>query len=660
MKALSRRTGAGLAGTTAFCALVGISGHTAPTSAGKRPSAVAPTADNSPLTEQQKIVHVLNRLGFGPRPGDIERVKSIGLDRYIDEQLHPGRISDAPVEAQIATFHALTMTGDDLARVYMERLASVQKANRLRKSIIGNNPAAGDAAPAAAPVMDATGKPMMAAEGAAADDQAKKRAQVMADASPAQRSEIRSLRQEIYAKQQAVVEAQMQLVTAKTLRAVESQRQLQEVMVDFWSNHFNIDTRKAQCATLKVADDRDVIRPYALGKFRDLLGASAKSAAMLVYLDNYQSTSPHAPPQAARQGRFGFRRPQFAAFAGLGAGAKAKKNAGGLNENYGREIMELHTLGVDGGYTQKDVTEVARCFTGWSLERMPNNDPEYANRKYMLGGNFQFYPFLHDEGEKEVLGHRIPANGGVRDGEMILDLLASHPATMKHVSYELCQRFVSDTPPVSLVNKCVATWQKTDGDIREIVRTIVTSPEFYSRTAYRQKIKSPFEYGVSSVRALGGTYQVTPNLFQAPRLAGNKGGANLFSTRTLVGQVSTMGEPLFQYQAPTGYPEDSHKWVSTGALIARVNFSLALTAGNLMEIGIPDAEVGAGTEVRPAQIVDRLTGSILSGDVSPATRETLLRQIRPDGTTTVSAATDMSMTSQLTALVLSSPEFQRR
>jgi uncharacterized protein (DUF1800 family) len=397
------------------------------------------------------------------------------------------------------------------------------------------------------------------------------------------------------------------------------------------------------------------------------LGASAKSPAMLVYLDNFQSTTDTpAAPQRMR------RRP------GKGGGQTApvpprkKRQGGGLNENYARELMELHTLGVDGGYTQNDVREVARCFTGWGLGTA--DGARVAGKgKYSPAGSYAFFPNLHDNTEKVVLGQTIPAGGNGQDGEKVLDMLASHPSTMRHISAKLCARLVSDEPPASLVDKCVATWKRTGGDIREVVRTIATSPEFFSRAAYRSKIKSPFEYAVSSVRALGGTCR--------PEAAGGrerysvkppKGGGYLnMNTTTVVGQVGTMGQPLFQYQAPTGYPEDSRKWVSSGALISRLNFALALTGGNLREVDLPALDQTDARANNAGQLIDRVAKQILQGRVAPTTRATLLKQIgtppssdasAPGGVKTANdtMTADKVTAERVAALLLGSPEFQRR
>ncbi|MFY7951577.1 MAG: DUF1800 domain-containing protein, partial [Armatimonadaceae bacterium] len=395
-----------------------------------------------------------------------------------------------------------------------------------------------------------------------------------------------------------LIEASRQFVTEKFVRAVESERQLQEVLVDFWSNHFNIDMSKTR--SVKIADEHEVVRSRSMGKFVDLLKASARSPAMLLYLDNFQSVA-DAPkfesgalePRQMPSNWEGLRRLARRGFTGavqlterietlskesntspdvlyerfirsMGAGNRDRR---GLNENYARELLELHTLGVDGGYTQKDVQEVARSLTGWTV----------SGGRY--GGEFSFNSRLHDNGTKVVLGKSIPAGGGIRDGEMVLEILANHPSTMRHVSRKLCVRFVSDNPPAALVERCVQTWRRTDGDIREVVRTIAFSPEFLSRASFRTKIKSPFEYAVSSVRALGGTVLERFGTGLGVRPTNNAG-----SPTSLEGQVNLMGQPLFRYAFPTGWPEDSSKWVSSGALISRINFALSLTSGQLRDV----------------------------------------------------------------------------
>ncbi len=651
---------------------------------GKKPPSYdtkPPVKTTRPVSEDDKIVHALNRLGYGPRPGDVEKVKAMGLSRYIDRQLAPERIDDSAVDKKLASFTTLQLSGDQLAAEYHSLMQSAKEAQQLRKQRKKQESTANMAAGKA----DTQPGADTATTDSAAPGAARKKDKKGVAMDPTERREARQARQMIAQSAAPVAQAHAEFMAAKVLRAVESERQLQEVLVDFWGNHFNIDIRKPPCGILKILDDRETIRPHVLGKFRDLLGASAKSPAMLVYLDNYQSMSetPGAAPADRRQamraqriqqrvqsGQIPARRAQRmmqraqAASAGQTASVppKAKKNRPtGLNENYAREIMELHTLGVDGGYTQQDVHEVARCLTGWSVAA---DGRRSGAGKYAEAGSFRYYPAMHDDGEKTVLGHVIPAGGGEKDGERVLDILASHPATMRHVSEQLCQRLVADRPPASLVEKCVATWKRTDGDLREVVRTIVTSPEFYAPIARRSKIKSPFEYAVSSVRALGGDYETMPALrnVSQPRqtvslIKPPKGGGYLdMDTTSLIGQVGTMGQPLFQYQAPTGYPEDSQKWVSSGALISRLNFALALTSGKLGDVRLQTLEtsvVGASESS-----IDRTAAQILHTNISPATRATLLKQVRLASDDPASRSQALTG-SRIAALLLGSPEFQR-
>jgi uncharacterized protein (DUF1800 family) len=325
-----------------------------------------------------------------------------------------------------------------------------------------------------------------------------------------------------------------ELSQAKLLRAIYSERQLDEVMTDFWYNHFNVFIGKGPDRYMINAYERDVIRPHALGKFKDLLMATAKSPAMLFYLDNWQSVGPNSdlarhgpqPRRPVRPGRFGQMprpRPQQA----------GKNRPSGLNENYAREIMELHTLGVDGGYTQKDVTELAKVLTGWSIEQPQR------------GGGFTFNARAHEPGTKEVLGHKIREHGEGEGMEM-LEVLAHHPSTAKFISRKLAMRFVSDNPPQSLVDRMAETFQKKDGDIREVLRTMFKSQEFWSTDAYRAKVKTPLEFVASAVRA---------------------GGIDVQNALPLVQFLNRMGMPLYGMQPPTGYSMKAETWVNSSALL---------------------------------------------------------------------------------------------
>lgn len=601
-----------------------------------RPKSASP---KQAATEDDKIVHVLNRLAFGPRPEEFNAVKRIGIWAYIEKQLHPEKIDDSAVEQKLRSFPELNLSNEDIASRYKEFIVSDQTAAKLRQQIRKAN-AEKMAQPSDGTVVtQAGGQPKQSMREMVSDD-------------PSMMRQVEQTRSDLVRTAEPIALLHEEFNAAKLIRAVESQRQLQEVLVDFWSNHFNIDIRKAPCGVLKVIDDRDVIRPHIWGKFRDLLEASAKSPAMLVYLDNFQSVSDQLPQQVLN------RRRRLALLNGT-APAKAPKRKVGLNENYAREIMELHTLGVDGGYTQQDVHEVARCFTGWSIGAADGTRTRI--NRYSEAGVFQFYPRVHDDGEKVVLGQTIPAGGGIQDGERVLDILANSPATMKHVSFQLCQRLVCDEPPASLVNKCVKTWKETDGNLREIVRTIVSSPEFFSPAAMRRKIKSPFEYAVSCVRALDGSLDpvaLVPHK-QLPREANSmvrppQGGGYLdINANSLLGQIGTMGEPIFQYQAPTGFPEDSRKWVSSGALISRLNFSLALTQGRIKDVTLEDLSEDAGSMTNIGEMIDRVSNRILHGQISPSTRATLTREAQSDTGAPVTQAT-------IAALLLGSPEFQRR
>jgi uncharacterized protein (DUF1800 family) len=547
------------------------------------------------LTADQKIIHLLNRIAFGPRPGDVERVKQMGVDKYIDQQLHPERIDDSTIQAKLSNYPSLRMSLSEIQQNYPPpQLLGRQLGLRQGKNT---------------PVLP---------PGEGADENAKReyRQQVTAYYQENSLRPPQFLLQELQAQ--------------KIMRAAYSERQLQEVMTNFWFNHFNIFWAKNADRNLTTDYEMAVIRPRTMGKFKDLLLATAKSPAMLVYLDNFQSTSPDAQLQNGNQlrrraalqrrpGAGGFgnprlnnpdyrnqqddremqreqtdppqqRRPQTQL---PPAGQRRKP---GINENYAREIMELHTLGVEGGYTQKDVQEVARCLTGWTLDR-PRQ-----------GTQFVFRSFMHDNGEKIVLGQKIPAGGGIKDGEMVIDILAHHPSTAKFISTKLVRRFVSDTPPQSLVDRVASVYTKTDGDIREMLRTIITSPEFNSREAYRAKIKSPFELAVSAVRALNADVDVPLQTAQF---------------------ISKMGEPLYLYQAPTGYPDRADQWVNTGSLLERLNFGLALTSNKVRgaSFNVKSATSGVDTSDRQ-RILERALWALLNGDVSQQTRTVLDRQLK--------------------------------
>jgi len=420
-------------------------------------------------------------------------------------------------------------------------------------------------------------------------------------------------------------EALSEVMQAKLVRAIHSERQLEEVMVDFWFNHFNVFVGKGVVRLYVNEYERDAIRPRVLGKFSDLLKATAESPAMLFYLDNWQSSAPDGAPvagddrarrraAAARRPRGGFGRPgqmpRPATLADQPAAAQNRRR--GLNENYARELMELHTLGVDGGYTQKDVQEVARAFTGWTI----------ANPRQ--GGAFRFEPRLHDDGEKVVLGHKIKAGGGKKDGDDVLARLAAHPSTARFISLKLARRFVADEPPAALVDRAARRFRETGGDIREVVQTIVTSPEFFATAAYRAKVKTPLEFIVSAVRATG---------------------TQLPTVLPLVQAVRNLGMPLYGCQPPTGYADKAEAWVNSGALLNRMNFAITLTSGRQGRGGALRDSAAAAIAPSPSPASDALVTSALAGDVSESTAATVAKA---------------TTTPQALALVLGSPEFQRK
>jgi uncharacterized protein (DUF1800 family) len=530
------------------------------------------------LTEDQKILHLLNRIGFGPRPGDIDRVRKIGATAYLESQLFPDRIDDSDLDALLASFPSVKMTQAEIDRKYVQ-------PNKVARKLGVKPP------------------------------------------NPEVRKEVQAMMQ-----QQGMLPPQrllQELQGQKIVRAVESERQLQEVMTDFWFNHFNVFWGKGQDKQLTTDYEMNAIRPHVLGKFKDLVMATAKSPAMLFYLDNAQSSSPNMklpaqqrldtlerqrmtslnPRQQERlQQQIDQIRQRMA--------QAPKGRTPGINENYARELMELHTLGVDGGYSQKDVQEVARAFTGWTIDRQRQN------------AAFTFREPMHDKGEKIVLGHKINA-GGIRDGEEVIDILVHHPSTAHFIATKLVRRFVSDEPPASLVDRVAAVYMKTDGDIREMLRTIFTSDEFYSPEAYRAKTKSPFELVVSAIRALDGSTNGGPRLAQ---------------------EIARMGQPLYQYQPPTGFPDRASEWTSSGSLVERLNFGVALSANRMPGATIDLTRFSDGS-TQPESVVERATQVLLGGDVSDKTKNILIDQVR--------SSTEPPLVKAF-ALVLGSPEFQKR
>jgi uncharacterized protein (DUF1800 family) len=702
-------------------------------------------ADVGP-NEQKRAVHALNRLTFGARPGDVQQVMAMGVDRWIDLQLHPDRISDSGLEARLEPMRSLHMSSkeilenfpdgqmirqvaegkrpmpDDPVRraIYQVQVARLEEKQEKEKKEqkAAYNPAPAPAAPAAraaSPAPDANGAKTEAELAAAAaaspdapagDDGNRERAmasppeprpapkptpeekaearrredrlyadlkvqsllelppgerykrvlamsadeqiafadslrgskgqEFVADMSPAQREVLLAMNN----PQQVVVE---ELSQAKLIRAIYSERQLEEVMTDFWFNHFNVFVGKGPERLLLTNSEQEVIRPRALGKFEDLLVATAKSPAMLFYLDNWLSVGPNSlqalggPPRpVAPNGPSG--RPHVVA--GANPNARRRQNAG-LNENYGRELLELHTLSVNGGYTQRDVTEVAKVFTGWTLDN-PNE-----------GMVFKFDPRKHEPGPKFVLGKRIkPA--GEDEGRQVLHMLATSRRTAHFISLKLAQRFVADDPPPALVDRMAKTFLKKKGDIREVLTTLFRSPEFWADGTYRAKVKTPLEFVASAVRATG---------------------ASVEDAMPLIRQLNNMGMPLYGAQPPTGYSMKAQTWVSSSALLTRMNFALALTAGKLKGVKVDSIQLEGGPPP-PTDATVALTtmeANLLAADVSRQTHDSIVAQMQTLAKTSLEPEQSRKDTKAqppganrppdanlMAGLLLGSPEFQRR
>jgi uncharacterized protein (DUF1800 family) len=659
------------------------------------------TTRGKSLNDDQRILHVLNRLGFGARPGDVARVKARGLDNYIKQQLEPQKINDAVADAKVKDLSTLNMTTAQLYEKFPQPGLLMKQLER-RGELPAELAAARDNRVKAggAPAQPQAGGDAMEMPANAGD--AKNDAKPTENVNPADSPKYRQALRDYYQEHglQLPARISVELQASRILRAVYSERQLQEVMVDFWTNHFNVFAGKGADRWLLVSYDRDTIRPNAMGKFSDLLLATAQSPAMLFYLDNFQSVSPNA--QLGPGGGGGQRRNQQRGglFGGLmrrdpnrqtqpGAQgqpqppANAQRQRRGINENYARELMELHTLGVDGGYTQKDVQEVARCFTGWTIFAPRGGgaatqamvDGPRADMLRENAGKFFFNPRAHDDGEKTVLGHKISAGGGIKDGLAVLEILAHSPATAKFVATKLVRHFVVDEPPAALIDRVAASYTRSDGDIREMLRTIFFSPEFNSAQAYRGKIKRPFELTISAIRTLGGETTGGPQLHQ---------------------WIARMGEPLYGFQTPNGYSDSAESWVNTGGLLERLNFGLTLASNRIPGTRVDLKQfVGnaGGQSLNQTQIMDRFLDLIVSGDVTPKTKDALLKQLNEQTALVVPATreapgmnngmegemdtgrsvrqrqgqqlarADANITDPLTkivGLILGSPEFQRQ
>ena len=604
------------------------------------------------LTTDKQIVHVLNRLTFGARPGDVEQVRRVGIEKWIDQQLHPERITEnAALEEKVKPLETLKMTTwqmleksqtpvpivflspgsvltpqqfgllqncspqdrekllsslePDKLRIvlstappmWLEGLSEEMKQQAARQRQEEQQKRQQELRKMRPPLPDLLSPDQIriANRGSAEEKRAllnsldpDKRLQVLRSIPPQAIAELPEFRRQAAAARNPQEAVNGELIDNKLFRAIYSNRQLEEVLVDFWVNHFNIYNGKGQDRVLLTSFERDAIRPYVFGHFKDMLLATARHPAMLFYLDNWQSQVPARddfplPP--------GARRP-------------------GLNENYGRELLELHTLGVDGGYTQDDVIAVARAFTGWTI--------------FDIGrfGEFQFNPMNHDRKEKVVLGHTIPAMGAEQDGLQVIDILAHHPSTAQFISKKLAQRFVADEPPQALIDRMAATFTRTDGDLRAVVQTMLTSVEFLSEGAFQSKLKSPLEMVVSAVRALN---------------------AEVDDPSMLAQRIGEMGQPLYGKVEPTGYPNTGEGWASSAGILARINFATALSSGQLTGV---KADVDRFNLKKPSAVAGEILG------MSPTSTAIAALEKGIEGKEVTASV--------LVAVVMSSPDFQRR
>jgi uncharacterized protein (DUF1800 family) len=617
------------------------------------------------LPKEKQALHALNRLTFGPRPGDAERVRRLGVEKWIRQQLQPHLIAEErTLDDRLKPLGTLALSTSDILEKYrqpaglpvpsvvanvvsvlrrpLSQLLTPEQLETLAKGTAEERAAVlGSIGPEnLGPVMASLTPPMLEGlpelQKLAANTRQRalererravpvmtrpplnnllsaeerrvamtgtvqqrrellmsldpeKRRQVLAVLPPAATAGIPELQRESLMARQPQQFVNQELIDGRIYRAIYSNRQLEEVLVDFWLNHFNVFNGKGQGRLLLTSYERDAIRPHVLGRFRDLLLATARHPAMLIYLDNWLSQAPRddvpAPPLPPNVQRLG------------------------LNENYGRELMELHTLGVDGGYTQDDVVAVARAFTGWTI---------YDVNKF---AEFQFNPAMHDRNEKVILGHTIPAGGGERDGIQVIDILARHPSTARFISRKLAQRFVADEPPPSLVDRMAATFTATDGDLRAVMETMLMSREFMSEEAWQAKLKSPLEMVLSAVRALD---------------------AEVTSAEALAQRISELGQPLYGKVEPTGYPNTGEGWANSAGFLGRINFASALAAGQIDGVEVDARQLSA----RAGETVGRLLGE----GASSATRALLDNFVSKPELSPASIA----------AAVLASPDFQRR
>src|SRR5271166_3670945 len=650
-----------------------------------------------PVDDQQRVLHALDRLTFGPRPGDAQTVAAMGVDKWIELQLHPEKNDVGALQARLSNYRTLTMSAREMLlefppkpvakaamegklpmptdpyrrAIYVAAIDRIEQQQARKQEEAASKPDAGVMQTSAvtsskpANATETLQRPQERREAHAMVDQLAalppaarmqrilslpvaeqrdltqglafpKRQALLAGLSPEQRETVLALNNRV-----AVINTEVQ--SSKLLRAVYSDCQLEEVLTDFWFNHFNVFIGKGADRYLITAYERDVIRPHVLGKFKDLLVATAQSPAMMFYLDNWQSEGPDS--DAARgvpargpnsgmnnpMGRRGMMYPAPHASRPQQPPPNAQNNQqkrrDGLNENYARELMELHTLGVNGGYTQQDVTQVARVFTGWSID-----EPRQ-------GGGFVYKPRLHEPGEKTVLGHKIK-DKGENEGIQVLEILAHHPSTARFVSTQLAQRFVSDDPPQSLIDAMSKTFLKTDGDIRQVLQAMFRAPEFWAPEAYRARVKTPFEFVVSSLRAMQ---------------------AEISDPQPLLAMLNKMGMPLYGMQPPTGYSTKADVWVNSSALLDRMNFGLALATNRLPGTSFSLAQLlgsAPGTDTDPYQAQLKLEETLIPGDISKQTHQTIdERIVGPQAMAHFEDPSHSTNVNVIAGLLLGSPEF---
>ncbi len=607
------------------------------------PKTVSPSFDlpykKAGLTEREAAAHLLSRFTYGTTPGQVDEVVKIGLKKWFNQQLD-SQLPDDSLKQLLSKYDDLNLSNEEVAHTF-------PKPGQVLR--------------------------MAVQDGAVNKDSVK-------TDRPAYKAMLQNYMQQKGLKPEQ--ELFRQFINQNVLRAAYTNNQLQEVMTDFWFNHFNVSISKNDCAQFIPAYERDVIRPNALGNFTDLVLSTAKSPAMLYYLDNFSSAASNNNGNVQPRPRLMAIQNRMNQDTSMQANNPPKpKKVQGLNENYAREVMELHTLGVDGGYTQQDVTNAAKVLTGWTIFPMNSNfqaikrvsDDQAIKLGFVHEGDFLFTPNRHDRTEKTVLGKNFGPNGGYQEGVDLLTMLAQKPAAAKFISRKIAVRFVSDNPPQTLVDKMAATFLKKKGDVKEVLLTMVSAPEFWNAAAIRQKTKSPFELTISAVRSLQATINQPYQLFN---------------------WITKMGEKKYYYLAPTGFPDKGQYWINTGALLNRMNFGLALAAGRIPGVTVDLIALNHHHEPESAenalitysklilpernldQTIKRLTPMLndpeLIKKVEIASQKTVPtdasmvnnpQQTQPNVASVNKknpTGTNSTMLAQVVGVIIGSPEFQRR